>query len=75
PLIESYEYEKDYVPEILEGLQNLISMIDDYFDLMLTVKRQIEESELIFILYDNVSIYMNSEQNEFEMFDRLCFAK
>ncbi|CAG8717006.1 13958_t:CDS:1, partial [Dentiscutata heterogama] len=89
PLIKSYEYEKDYVPEILKELQNLISTMNDYFDLMPIVKRQIEESELTFILYEffilpnkeqvratknfhnapmfsNVSIHMDSKQNEFE---------
>ncbi|CAG8839804.1 17443_t:CDS:1, partial [Cetraspora pellucida] len=97
-LIESYEYEQVYIPKILEGLHNLVPAINDYFNLVPTVERQIEESELTFILYEsfvlpnkeqvkatknfhnelmfsNVSIYMDLEEDEFETFDGFCFAK
>ncbi|CAG8810742.1 20893_t:CDS:1, partial [Cetraspora pellucida] len=52
-LIESYEYEQVYVPEILEGLHNLVPAMNDYFNLVPTVERQIKESELTFILYES----------------------
>ncbi|CAG8751978.1 11674_t:CDS:1, partial [Ambispora leptoticha] len=97
-LIESYEYEQVYVPEILKELHNLVPAMNDYFNLVPTVKRQIEESELTFILYEsfvlpnkervratknfynelmfsNVSIHIDPEQDEFKKFDRFCFAK
>ncbi|CAG8836076.1 21414_t:CDS:1, partial [Cetraspora pellucida] len=97
-LIKSYEYEQVYNPEILEELHNLVPAMNDYFNLVSTVERQIEESELTFILYEsfvlsnkervkatknfynepmfsNVSIHMDSEEEEFEMFDGFCFAK
>ncbi|CAG8727633.1 19973_t:CDS:2, partial [Cetraspora pellucida] len=63
-LIESYEYEQVYVPEILKGLHNLVFAMNDYFNLVPIVERQIEESELTFILYESF-VLPNKERVRF----------
>ncbi|CAG8739309.1 1723_t:CDS:2, partial [Cetraspora pellucida] len=55
-IIELYEHNKECCSEILEGLQHFIPVINDYFSLMVTFKKNIQESEITLILFESFTL-------------------
>ncbi|CAG8767324.1 35428_t:CDS:2, partial [Racocetra persica] len=51
-IIELYKHE-EYCSEILEGLQHFGPALNEYFNLMFTLKKNIEESEITLILFES----------------------
>ncbi|CAG8625318.1 4139_t:CDS:2, partial [Cetraspora pellucida] len=60
-LIEIYMHNEEHTSEILEGLCHLIPAMNNYFDLMSVSGEDINESELVFILYESFAL-SNKEQ-------------
>ncbi|CAG8823484.1 519_t:CDS:1, partial [Gigaspora rosea] len=60
-IIEKYKHNEEHTLEILEGLCNLVPTMNDYFDHISVFERDIEESEMTFILYESFTL-PNEEQ-------------
>ncbi|CAG8670034.1 6999_t:CDS:2, partial [Cetraspora pellucida] len=74
-LVESYEHDKNSIPEILEGLRHLIPAINDYFKFLPSMFEQnMKKTDANLILYESFAL-SNNEQEEFETSDGYCFAK
>ncbi|CAG8828811.1 25945_t:CDS:2, partial [Gigaspora margarita] len=60
-IIASYKHNKECCSEILEGLQHFIPAMNDYFDLMFTLEKNIEELKITLILFESL-ILSNKEK-------------